>query len=911
MDKQNGRLEGFAQFAREVAAEGAVLLKNENKTLPIKLNEKVAVFGRIQNSYYKSGTGSGGLVNVDYVVNILDGLRNCGQVKVDERLADIYQQWVNDHPFEKGAGWGQEPWSQVEMEISDEVVSKAASENDVAIVIIGRTAGEDQDARNEPGSYLLTELEEKLIEQVSNHFPRCAVVLNVGNIIDMKWVEKYQVPSVMYAWQGGMEGGNAVADVLTGKVNPCGKLSNTISIDLEDVFSTRNFGRKDFNIYQEDIYVGYRYFETFAQDRVLYPFGFGLSYSEFELETFDAQFDGSHIHIIVSVTNKGSLAGKEVVQMYYGAPMGGLGNPLKSLVAYKKTKSLEPNQSEVLSFSIDIKQLASYDDSGLTGHPFSFVLEVGEYPIYLGNSVRNAKEVMRVELTDLIVVEKLESALAPVTPFQRIRPVVEDGKISMGYEDAPLRSYDLNQRIADRRPFNLSYTGDQGYKLADVAENKVTLDEFVAQFSDEDLACIVRGEGMSSPKVTPGTASAFGGVTDSLLNFGLPIASCADGPSGIRMDSGAIATSLPNGTCMACTWNAEMIEQLYQMEGRELIKNNIDFLLGPGINIHRNPLNGRNFEYFSEDPFLTGSMAVAQSKGMHSEGASGTLKHFSANNQETARHDIDCIISERALREIYLKGYEMAVKQANARSIMTSYSAINGIWAASNYDLNTTILREQWGFDGFVMTDWWAKLNDEGEPATIRNTKAMVRAQNDVYMVVENALNNSTKDNTSESLEKGLLMRGELQRCAKNICNVLLQSHSFRRLLRGERVFSQSTSTFNQTQSHLIKIEENTEIMLDGVETSAGNEKSWELDVVNGGDYTLAFTVMSNLNPLAQLPINVLINDQFSSTFVFNGTDGQFTTREKQLHLTTGALKLTFVFPQSGLKVQRLRFIKL
>jgi beta-glucosidase len=910
MDKQHGRLEGFAQFAKEVAAEGAVLLKNENQTLPIKFNEKVAVFGRIQNSYYKSGTGSGGLVNVDYVVSILDGLRNSGQVKVDEHLADIYQQWVNDHPFEKGAGWGQEPWSQVEMEISDEVVSKAASENDGAIVIIGRTAGEDQDARNESGSYLLTELEEKLIEQVSNHFPRCAVVLNVGNIIDMKWVEKHQVPAVMYVWQGGMEGGNAVADVLTGKVNPCGKLSNTISIDLDDFFSTRNFGRKDYNFYQEDIYVGYRYFETFAQDRVLYPFGFGLSYSSFSMETVSTQFDGSHINIKISVTNTGSIAGKEVVQLYFGAPMGVLGKSLKSLVAFKKTKNIEPNQSDVLSFSIDIKEMASYDDSGATGHPFSFVLEAGEYLIHMGNSVRHTKEVMRVELKDLIVVETLESAMAPVIPFQRIKPVFEDGKISLGYEDVPQRSYDLNRRIADRRPVNLPYTGDQGYKLADVAENKVTLDAFVAQFSDEDLACIVRGEGMSSPKVTPGTASAFGGVTDSLLNFGLPIASCADGPSGIRMDSGAIATSLPNGTCMACTWNSEMIEQLYQMEGRELIKNNIDFLLGPGINIHRNPLNGRNFEYFSEDPYLTGSMAVAQSKGMHAVGASGTLKHFTANNQETARHDIDCIISERALREIYLKGYEMAVKQANARSIMTSYSAINGIWAASNYDLNTTILREQWGFNGFVMTDWWAKLNDEGEPATIRNTKAMVRAQNDVYMVVENALNNSTKDNTSESLAKGLLMSGELQRSAKNICNVLLQSHSFRRLLRGEQILTQSSSAFNQTQSTLTKIEANTEIMLDGVDTSAGNEKSWELDVVNGGEYTLAFTVMSNLNPLAQLPINVLINDQFSSTFVFNGTDGQFTTREKLLSLTSGAQKLTFVFPQSGLKIQRLRFIK-
>lgn len=911
MDNKHSRLEGFAEFARVVATEGAVLLKNENQTLPIKLNERVAVLGRIQSSYYKSGTGSGGLVNVDYTVNILDGLRSSGLVSVDEKLANIYQQWIEEHPFEKGEGWGQEPWSQVEMEVSDDIVASAASRNEVAIVIIGRTAGEDQDTRNEPGSYLLTETEEDLIDKVSQHFPRFAVVLNVGNIIDMKWVEKYQVPCVLYVWQGGMEGGNAVADVLTGKVNPSGKLSNTISIDLDDVFSTRNFGRKDFNLYQEDIYVGYRYFETFVQDRVLYPFGFGLSYTQFSLETVSTKSDANIVDIDVSVTNVGSVAGKEVVQLYVGAPMGMLGKPLKSLIAFKKTSLLNVGQSEICSFTFDISQLASYDDSGVTGHPYSFVLEAGEYKIYLGNSVRHTNEIMGVEVAELIVVEKLESALAPVTPFTRIKPVVENGEISVGYEDVPLRSYNLNQRIADRRPKDLLFRGDKGYKLEDVAKNKVTMDEFIAQFSDEDMACIVRGEGMSSPKVTPGTASAFGGVTDSLLNFGLPIACCADGPSGVRMDCGTIATSLPNGTCMACTWNTEIIEELYQMEGRELTKNNIDFLLGPGINIHRNPLNGRNFEYFSEDPYLTGSMAIAQLNGMHAVGSSGTLKHFTANNQETARHYIDCVISERALREIYLKGYEMAVKQANSRSIMTSYSAINGIWAASNYDLNTTILREQWGFDGFVMTDWWARLNDEGEPSTLRNTKSMVRAQNDVYMVVENAQNNSTNDNTMESLANGLLTRGELQRSAKNICNVLLQSEAFRRLLRGEHVVIKEAAMFSQTHSKLIKIDENTEITLDGTDTSAGSEKVLELEVISGGEYKLVFTMMSNLNPLAQLPVNVLINDQFSVTFVFNGTDGQWTTRDKQLKVMTGAQRLTLTFPQSGLVFQKLRFIKL
>jgi len=555
--------------------------------------------------------------------------------------------------------------------------------------------------------------------------------------------------------------------------------------------------------------------------------------------------------------------------------------------------------------------MASYDDSGITGHPFSFVLEAGEYIMYVGNSVRHSDEAMRFNIEQLIVVETLESALAPVTPFKRLKPVVENGQIVVGYEDVPTRNYDLNERIAKQRPTDIPYSNDLGYKLQDVVENKVSMDQFIAQFSDEDLACIVRGEGMSSPKVTAGTASAFGGVTASLLGFGLPIACCADGPSGLRMDCGTIATSLPNGTLVACTWNTEMIEEMFQMEGRELTKNKVDFLLGPGINIHRNPLNGRNFEYFSEDPYLTGIMAVAQINGMQSVGSSGTLKHFTANNQETARHDIDCIISERALREIYLKGYEMAVKQANARSIMTSYSAVNGIWAASNFDLNTTILRNQWGFDGFVMTDWWAKLNDEGETATIRNTKAMVRAQNDVYMVVENAQHNSTKDNTIESLANGTLTRGELQRCAKNICNVLIQSEAFARLLRGEVTVEKGLLVSTQTFNNIIKLEEHTEISMDGVETSAGSEKTFEFDVVSGGEYTLSFTIRSNLNPLAQLPLNILVNDQFAATFVFNGTDGHWTTRDKQFTFATGSQRFTLSFTQNGIGLHKLRFTKM
>lgn len=909
MSVNQHRLEGFAQFGRKVAAEGAVLLKNEHSTLPILKDERVAVFGRIQNSYYKSGTGSGGLVNVDYTISILDGLKASNIAKVDEDLVSIYEAWTQTHPFEKGAGWGQEPWSQVEMEVSDELVSQVAQRNDVAVIIIGRTAGEDQDARKEAGSYLLTSIEEDLISKVSKQFKRCVVVLNVGNIIDMKWVEQYNVPSVLYVWQGGMEGGGAVADVLCGVVTPSGKLSNTIPIDLEDVYSTQHFGRKDYNFYQEDIYVGYRYFETFAYDRVLYPFGFGLSYTSFELKTHRVTLDEQLMSFEVSVTNTGSVSGQEVIQIYVEAPQGKLGKSLRSLVAFKKTNVLEPTQTQSLTLVVDLKDCASYDDVGVV-QAFAFVLEEGVYRFHVGNSIRHTHVAYELNLDNVVVLEQLESACAPVTPFKRIKPHFENSQVQLILEDVPLRNYDLNQRIATHRPQSIEPTQDRGFKLVDVASGKVSMDDFIAQFSDHDLACLVRGEGMSSPKVTPGVASAFGGVTQNLLGFGLPLAACSDGPSGIRMDNGAIATSLPNGTCLACTWNQPLVEDLYVLEGKELILNKIDFLLGPGINIHRNPLNGRNFEYFSEDPFLTGSMAVAQMKGMHSVGASGTLKHFAANNQETARHFIDCIVSERALREIYLKGYEMAVKQGQSRSIMTSYSAVNGIWAASNYDLNTTILRDQWGFDGFVMTDWWAKLNDEGEEATVRNTKAMIRAQNDIYMVVENAEENSLNDNTLEALEAGLLTRGELQRCAKNILKVILKSEAFARLQRGETDLVKLAKEFNEVLTNLVKIDGHGLLSFDGSDTSQGSKKNFNLDVQEAGTYVFAFAMSSTLNPLAQIPLNVSLNDEFVATFVFNGTDGVWATKEKELVLPQGPVKLTFNFPQNGLQFQQLHVTK-
>lgn len=340
-------------------------------------------------------------------------------------------------------------------------------------------------------------------------------------------------------------------------------------------------------------------------------------------------------------------------------------------------------------------------------------------------------------------------------------------------------------------PPEYPYTGDKGYRLVDVADGKVTMEAFLAQLSDDDLAALTRGEGMCSPKVTPGTASAFGGVTKRLTEFGIPIACCSDGPSGIRMDTGALAFSIPSGTCLACSFNLVLVKELFDWLGMEVRSNEIDSLLGPGMNIHRHPLNGRNFEYFSEDPFLTGKMSVVQLRGLRESGVVGTIKHFCANNQEHRRTKVDAVISERALREIYLRGFEMAVREGAATSVMTTYGAVNGTWTASQYDLLTTILRGQFGFGGIVMTDWGASGSEENGVGTPQQTASMLRAQNDLYMVVTDAEANLGNDDTLQGLAEGRLTRGELLRAAYNICRFLLDTPAFARMYRKENADQQ------------------------------------------------------------------------------------------------------------------------
>lgn len=923
-------LEQYALKAREAVAEGIVLLRNEDNVLPLEKGRKLALFGRSQFNYYKSGTGSGGLVNTAYVTGIADALEASEDFILNESLKACYQEWLESHPFDMGQGWAQEPWFQEEMPLTEELVQKTSQESDTAVIIIGRTAGEDKDNLAEEGSYFLTKLEEQMLEAVCKFFTHTVVLLNVGNVIDMNWVEKYDPSAVLYVWQGGQEGGNGVLDVLSGKVSPSGRLSDTIAFDLKDYPSTENYGDARRNIYAEDIYVGYRYFSTFAPEKVQYPFGYGLSYTTFALETqmtgSGASFCGEEAlengtKFRIGVTNKGNFSGKEVVQVYCQAPQGVLGKSARILCGFTKSDCLGPGEFQELTVSVPWHLLSSYDDSGITGNKSCYVLEPGDYVFYVGENVRDAVEAGKLCLPRLIVVEKLSEALAPVTEFSYMKPGERkaDGTYTITWEKAPLRTVSPADKRKQRMPEEYPYTGDQGYKLSDVEAGKVTMGEFLAQLTNEELCCVVRGEGMCSPKVTPGTAGAFGGLTERLQEYGIPAGCCADGPSGIRMDCGTLAFAMPNGTCLACTFNLELVQDLYEYEGMELRKNKVDTLLGPGMNIHRNPLNGRNFEYFSEDPLLTGKLAAAQLKGMHKYGVTGTIKHFACNNQEFSRNFVEAVATERALREIYLKGYEIAVKEGNARSIMTMYGPINGFWTASNYDLLTVILRGEWGYQGMVMTDWWGKGNDEGQDATARNVAAMVRSQNDLFMVTEDALSNSNNDNSLESLQAGTVTRGEYQRSVANICRFLLASPAWLRKQGIETELDKELKAFaeqeNSPTGPVLEVAVNGQASVNPalIDTTKGKNTTLQAAVAERGFYRIEFTcrAAAETAELAQLPVSVFQDKQLVKTISLSGADREWTKQVVDLPVPTFQ-KTTYIklyFGQSGMEIQDFNII--
>lgn len=905
----------YKETARRAVAEGNVLLTNHHHVLPIQKGSCVSVFGRIQTNYYKSGTGSGGMVNVDHVTGILEALKDSEEITVNEELLSVYEEWEKEHPFDKGVGWGAEPWSQEEMEIGDDIVEKAAAESDIAVVILGRTAGEDQDNLLQEGSYLLTEKEMNLLKQVRKAFSKMVVILNVGNIIDMSFEEEVKPDAVLYAWQGGMVGGSGTIDVLLGRTNPSGRLTDTIAYQITDYPSAPYFGDSNKNFYAEDIYVGYRYFETVNKDAVKYPFGYGLSYTEFVHEIKNQRETEDTVSFDIEVTNTGSVPGKEVLQIYVKAPQGKLGKPSVVLAAFDKTELLGAGESVTVSFALDKNSFASYDDSGVTGFEACYVLEAGTYTLYDGKNARELSEILTFEYNETTVVEKRSHVLMPIEAFDRMKPQAEGEGYRMVMEQAPVSENVDRIRRAEHLPQEIPQTKDMGYRLKDVRDGKISMDQFVAQLTDEDLSCIIRGEGMGSPKVTAGTAAAFGGISKRLKDFGVPCGCCADGPSGIRMDSGKQAFSLPNGTLLACTFNEKLSEELFYLLGLEMGYQKVDALLGPGMNIHRYPLNGRNFEYFSEDPLVTGKIGAAQLRGLKKAGVTGTMKHFCANNQERRRHFVESIVSERALREIYLKGFEIAVKEAGADSVMTTYGLVNGGYTAGKYELNTTMLRDEWGFQGIVMTDWWAKVGDTGDSeGSLTDFAQMVRSQNDLYMVCSEACKNSSGDNTMESLTEGTLTRGELQRSAKNILAFLMHTRAFARMngeLEEHEIVNRPEDPMDMDDQEIVFYpipDTEYHIDLSGVDSGQGSKFSFGLDVERLGGYEIELVAKSDLGELAQIPVTLFFQNFPLLVFTFNGTNGKWTSVKKNIILHSKYETMSLHFGRAGIEVKELIF---
>lgn len=900
----------YLKTAAQVVSEGIVMLKNEHQALPLKPHEEIALFGRIQFHYYKSGTGSGGMVNVSKVTNIVDGLQESG-IKLNQELLDVYHKWDNENPFDLGDGWGKEPWSQKEMPLEDSLAACAAKRCQTAIAVIGRTAGEEQDNSLTEGSFLLSSDEKQMLTTVRRHFSKMIVLLNVGNIIDMNELLEIAPDAILYVWQGGMTGGTGTADVLTGKISPCGKLTDTIAKHVEDYPSAPYFGDPVRNFYSEDIYVGYRYFETFAPDKVLYPFGFGLSYTTFQIKTNDITELSNKWDFIITVTNTGSCSGKEVVQIYCEAPQGKLGKPVRVLCGYEKTNTLSPGESQTVTISVSKTQTASYDDSGISGHAHCFILEEGDYHFYVGTDVRHAVKTYTCTQNGTLVISSHQQALAPVEAFERIKPVLSTDGYEPQMEPVPLSEVDETKRRLENLPKEIPFTGDRGIRLCDVRKGTHTMEEFIAQMTDYDLACVIRGEGMNSPRVTAGTASAFGGVSQELEALGVPCGCCDDGPSGMRLDCGTKAFSLPNGTMMACTFNRTLLTELFALTGLEMIANKVDCLLGPGMNIHRHPLNGRNFEYFSEDPYLTGTIASAQLHGLHQSGVTGTIKHFCGNNQETNRHDTNGVISERALREIYLKGFEIAVKEGHADSVMTTYGPINGVWTAGSFDLTTQILRNDWGFTGFTMTDWWANINRRGQAVDKSDFAAMAIAQNDVYMVC--AIGAENDDNILASLENGTLQRSELQRNAANICRFLMNTQAMARLEGTETKIDiinrpADESDVDESSVKFYELDGNLTINLEDICTDKGTNHSFGLDIKTMGKYRMTLTASSTQSEVAQIPVTLFSLGTAYGTFTWNGTNGLPVSFETDIPLFSKYTNLRLFFAQGGLKMHSITF---
>ena len=728
--------EGHRQLSREIAAQTMVLATN-NDALPLRETDQVVLFGSGTENTVYGGWGSGEVYNK----GTWSGLT---PIKVKEGIENKSYKFIyviNNKGYEIGS-------SLTEADIEQFAVKTGRAERTVAILTISRLSGEGSDRPQDKGNTgtLLSDAEINTYNALIKYFDKVVIVLNVGSVIELNDIEKNEKTSILISFLPGMEAGNAIADVLVGDVNPSGHLTDTWAKTINDYPTTKTFTESiQYVKYKEGLFVGYRYFEddSSTQAKVVFPFGHGLSYTTFRINNQCTFNEGTKTFEVRSeVTNTGSRSGKQVVQVYAKKPQNeNFIKVQRELVAFAKTNELNPGETQVLTMNVDLDYLASYDDTGVTGNKACYVLEKGEYVIYVGTSVADTRndnnKVYTYEQKELQVVQRLANRVVPQDPDvadANKKPIFSDllgnnndnKKVENEYPQNKASKEIKQEKIKKnylREDINFFPT-DKFNKInfKTVLENKYTMEQLVDSMSNEELAYLSFGK---DANIRGGTG-ILGGLYNAGMTrkYNLPGGDSMDGPAGLRQSEISLQSAgWPCSTALASSFDINIMKKVGEETGKEARKLGVSFWLAPGMNIHRSPLCGRNFEYYSEDPFLTGMMATYISIGLQHKRVSITLKHFCVNNKEQNRNgdDVpdnlasDSRMAERVAREIYLKGFEIAVKKGGPWSIMTSYNRINGVKTDSSYDLLTGILREEWGYKGLVMTDWGSKSTNDVE----------------------------------------------------------------------------------------------------------------------------------------------------------------------------------------------------
>lgn len=806
------------KVARRAAAEGMVLLKNERQLLPLKEGTKVALYGVGASRTIKGGTGSGD-VNERETVNIFQGMKNAGfEITTEDWIRDYDRQYQ-----EARYAWRdeiEEKASRLENQVSGffNVYSTTPfqmpagapitqTDAEVAIYILSRVAGEGADRFDKEGDYYLTEEEKKQLSDICKMYRHVVVAVNTGGLADLSFMDEYKnIEALLQIVQPGMEAGNAFADIISGKVTPSGKMTDTWAFKYEDYPNSRTFSHNNGNVekeyYTEGRYVGYRYFDSFDVP-VRYGFGYGLSYTTFETKVLSAVLKDNKILIETETANTGdTYSGKEVVQLYATCPAGKLEKEYRRLAAFGKTGLLAPGQKEKMTLEIGLDKLTSYRESEA-----AWILEKGSYVIWEGNSLEASVPCAVLSL----------DADAVLTKTQNICPLkeeLEEMKQSSGRMEQKLK---VLLEIAEEKalPVIKLKASDVKTQVVEYRSNAECVPaearEFTDTLSTEKLVALAsgdpgKGQGSNLGAAGISVPGSAGETNNCALEEGVPGIVLADGPAGLRLmkhynvyegkivnkpfkfslEGGLFCegqdaepgetwyqycTAIPVGTLLAQTWNISLIEEVGEMIGGEMEEFGTTLWLAPGMNIHRNPLCGRNFEYYSEDPLIAGKIAAAMTNGVQRvPGCGTTIKHFACNNQEDNRKGSDSIVSERTLREIYLKGFEIAITESQPMAIMTSYNLINGVHAANCEDLCTKAARCEWGFEGLIMTDW--TTTEDGPDCT---ASGCMRAGNDLIMPGAFC----DRDNLNQKLAEGTLSLDDLKACISRLVNIVWQSNQF------------------------------------------------------------------------------------------------------------------------------------